>query len=94
MCAGHVETVEVTGSAKGVGGWFPLERVHAVYDHSFHAQTEESLIIDFVNPDRGPGARVSVELSATSANRLIQAIQDALEDGERRHGPLQVETPA
>jgi hypothetical protein len=94
MCAGHVETVEVTGSAKGTDGWFPLERVHAVYDHSFHAQTEESLIIDFVNPARGPGARVSVELSANSANRLIQAIQDALEDGERRHGPLQMETTA
>jgi hypothetical protein len=94
MCAGHVETAEVTGSAKGADGWFPLERVHTVYDHSFHAQTEESLIIDFVNPDRGPGARVSVELSADSAGRLIQAIQDALEDGERRHGPLQMATTA
>ncbi len=94
MCAGHVETVEGTGSAKGRDGWFPLGQVHAVYDHSFHAQTEESLIIDFVNPDRGPGARMSVELSANSARRLIQAIQDALEDGERRHGPLQVETTA
>lgn len=94
MCAGHVETADVTGSAKGADGWFPLQRVHAVYDHSFHAQTEESLVIDFVNPDRGPSARVSVELSADSANRLLQVIQDALEDGERRHGPLHVETTA
>jgi hypothetical protein len=88
MCAGTVEIAEVSGSAKGAGGWFPVERAQAVYDHSFHAQMEEALVLEFVNPARGAGARVSVELSAGSARSLIGIIEAALEDGERRHGPL------
>ena len=88
MCAGTVEMAEISGSAKGVGGWFPVERAQAVYDHSFHAQMEEALVLEFVNPARGAGARVSVELSAPSARSLIAIIEAALEDGERSHGPL------
>ncbi len=82
MCAGHVHTAEVDGSAKGRAGWFPVRRAQVVLDHPYHAQMEESLIIDFVNPDRGPGARVSVELSEGSAERLAKLIQTAL-----GHGP-------
>ena len=67
-------------------GWFPLRRAQVVYDHPYRAQMDEALIIDFVNPERGPGARASVELSAYSARSLAQMIAAALEDGERRHG--------
>ena len=86
MCAGSGETASLTGSAKGSKGWFPLETAHAVYDHPFHAQMEEALIIDFVNPDRGPGARLSLELSRGSARSLVKVIEDALRVGEHRHG--------
>ena len=86
MCAGAVEARRVEGSAKGAQGWFPLRRAQVVYDHPYRAQMDEALIIDFVNPERGPGARVSVELSASSARSLAQMIEAALEDGERRHG--------
>ena len=85
MCAGSVEMTEVTGSGKGAQGWFPLRRAQVVYDHPYHAQLEEALIIDFVNPERGAGARVSVEMSAESARSLMKTMQAALDAGERQH---------
>ena len=86
MCAGTVELAQIAGSGKGARGWFPLRRVQVVYDHPFHAQMEEALLIDFVNPEEGPGARVSVELSPESALSLVATIQAALDGGERLHG--------
>ena len=86
MCAGSVEITEVAGSGKGAQGWFPLSRAQVVRDHPYHAQMEESLIVDFVNPARGPGARVSVELSVESAHRLIGVIEAALV-AESHHYP-------
>ena len=85
MCAGDVEEARVSGSAKGAQGWFSLRRARAVYDHPFHAQMEDALIVDFVNPADGPGARVSIELSADSARGLVRIIEAALEVGQRRH---------
>ena len=87
MCAGSIEVGEVAGSAKGARGWFPLARAQVVYDHPYQAQMDEALIIDFSNPQRGVGDRVSVELSAASARSLVQMIEAALVDGERAHGP-------
>ena len=78
MCEGNIEVAQVTGSAKGAQGWFPLQRAQVVYDHPFHAQLQEALIIDFVNPERGPGARLSVELSTQSARSLAHLIEAAL----------------
>jgi hypothetical protein len=34
--------------------------------------------IDFSDPSRGPAARVAVELTASSARALVEAIQGAL----------------
>ena len=83
MCAGNVGVTEVTGSAKGAQGWFPIQRASVVHDHPFHAQMDEALIIDFANPNRGPGARLSVELSTESARSLVQLIETALSTRER-----------
>ena len=85
MCAGTVEIVDVEGSGKNGSGWFPIHRARAVYDHAFHAPTEDALILDFVNPDRGPSARISVELSADSAKNLVKIIERALKKGEAQH---------
>ena len=85
MCAGTVELAQIAGSGKGAKGWFPLQRAQVVYDHPFHADMEEALIIDFVNPKQGPGARISVELSAESARSLVKTIQAALQVGEHQH---------
>lgn len=85
MCAGNVKIARVSGSAKGVQGWVPLERAQVVYDHPFHAQMEEALIVDFVNPEQGPGARVSIELSVESARKLVGMIESALPNGRHEH---------
>ncbi len=78
MCNGRVELAEVNGSAKGAQGWFPVHRAQVSYDHPFHAQMDEAILIDFDNPDRGASARLSVELSADSARALVKVIEDAL----------------
>ena len=88
MCAGSIEIGELAGSAKGVHGWFPLAQAQVVYDHPYKAQMDEALIIDFTNPQRGPGQRVSVELSPDSARSLVQLIEAALLQGSKQHGTV------
>ncbi len=78
MCTGIVETAQVSGSGKGPQGWFRLEQVNVSYDHPTDAPLEHALNIDFVNSSIGPGARVAVELDATSARKLVDTILAAL----------------
>ena len=85
MCTWIVEKAEISGSAKGPKGWFPVTQANVCYDHPSHAFLEHSLNIDFVNEELGPGARVAVEMSAESARSLVQAILTALETGETQH---------
>lgn len=82
MCTGIVETAEVSGSGKGAQGWFKLGQVNVSYDHPSDANLEHALNIDFVNPNIGPAARVAVELDASSARKLVDAILAALSRGE------------
>ena len=58
-----------------------IRRAQAVRDHPYHAYMEESLMIDFLDPSEGPGARISVELSPDSATRLVTIINAALRTG-------------
>jgi len=78
MCTGIVETAEVSGSGKGPRGWFKLEQVNVSYDHPRDAPMEHALNIDFINQKQDPSARVAVELSPESAQRLVKAILGAL----------------
>jgi hypothetical protein len=39
---------------------------------------EHTLNLDLADPSRGPGARVAVELTRESAQRLVHAIEAAL----------------
>jgi Family of unknown function (DUF6295) len=78
MCTYLTEKVEVTGSGKGTDGWFGLSEATVYFDHPVHAQAEHTLNIDFLNPGRGPSARVAVELTAESARALAEAIQTTL----------------
>ena len=82
MCSGILEKAAITGSAKGAQGWFPLVEANVSYDHPTHANLEHGLIIDFMNEEMGPGARVAVELSHDSAQALVRAILDAMQKGE------------
>ena len=78
MCTGIVESTAISGSGKGPQGWFTVNRANVAYDHPFHAPLEHALTIDFVDESKGPGARVAVELSRDSAERLVEVIRAAL----------------
>jgi hypothetical protein len=80
MCTYLTVKDSVDGSAKGPGGsWFHVTDVTVYYDHPVHAMAEHTLNIDFSAPDRGPGARVALELTAESARALVAAVQRALD---------------
>jgi hypothetical protein len=78
MCTYQTEQITITGSGKGASGWFALSDATVYFDHPVHAMAEHTLNIDFLNPSRGPSARVAVELTAESARALAKAIEDAL----------------
>ena len=86
MCTMIVENANISGSGKGPKGWFDLSRVDVTFDHPFNAPFEHALNIDFVAPERGPGARVAVELSPESARKLVRSIEAALARGEAETG--------
>jgi len=78
MCTYNTEKIEISGSGKGAGGWFGLSQATVYFDHPVHAMAEHTLNIDFLNPAKGPSARVAVELTAESARALAAAIEAAL----------------
>jgi hypothetical protein len=69
----------VRGSGKGADGWFELSAATVYFDHPVHSSAEHTVNIDLLNPDRGPGSRVAVELDAGSARALAHAILQALD---------------
>jgi Family of unknown function (DUF6295) len=78
MCTYRTEKIQVTGSGKGAGGWFGLTEASVYFDHPVHAPAGHTLNIDFLAPERGPSARVAVELTAESARALARAIEASL----------------
>jgi Family of unknown function (DUF6295) len=78
MCTYLTEKIEIAGSGKGAAGWFSLTDASVYFDHPVHAMAEHTLNIDFVNPGKGPSARVAVELTAESARALARAIETTL----------------
>ncbi len=93
MCTWIVEKAEISGHGKGVRDWIALTRANVYYDHPVSAPLDHALIVDFVDEAGGPGARVSVELSAASARELIRAIQAALDTGQAQHDLAVVAAP-
>src|SRR5262249_2905777 len=74
MCTYQTTTLRVRGSGKGPHGWFALSVASVYFDHPVHTADEHTLNIDLLNPSRGPGERVAIELDATSARALADAI--------------------
>jgi hypothetical protein len=80
MCTYATVAIPVSGSAKGpAGAWFRVTDATVYFDHPVHAMAEHTLNVDLVDPSRGPGQRVALELTAASARDLVTAIQAALE---------------
>jgi hypothetical protein len=80
MCTYQTARLPVRGSGKGADGWFAFSAATVYLDHPVHASAEHTVNIDLLNPDRGPGSRVAVELDARSARALAQAILQTLRD--------------
>lgn len=80
MCTYRTTTVVVEGSGKGAEGWFPVSDATIYFDHPVHARADHTLNIDLLNPSRGAGARVAVELDPASARALAEAILDTLDN--------------
>jgi hypothetical protein len=79
MCTYATVREPILGSAKGPAGtWMRITDATVYYDHPVHAMAEHTLNIDLADPDKGPAARVAIELTADSARRLISAIEAAL----------------
>lgn len=78
MCSYNTEKIEIAGSGKGATGWFALSDATVYFDHPVHAAPDHTLNIDFLNPGKGPSARVAVELTAESARALARAIDVTL----------------
>jgi hypothetical protein len=79
MCTYQTITLPMEGSGKGAEGWFRLTDATVYFDHPVHARAEHTLNIDLVNPSRGAGARVAVELDPTAARSLAEAILQTLD---------------
>jgi hypothetical protein len=79
VCTYHTARLDVDGSGKGAGGWFPVTDASVYFDHPVHAPLVHSLNVDFLNPAQGAGARVAVELTPESARSLAHAILTTLD---------------
>ncbi len=84
MCTWTSEQASIRGHGKGTSDWIALNRAIVYYDHPVSAPLDHALVVDFVNEQAGPGARISVELSAESARELLRAIQAALDSDQAR----------
>jgi len=78
MCTYLTEKIGVSGSGKGATGWFSVTDATVYVDHPVHAPQEHTVNIDFLNPAKGPGARVALELTEESALALAEAIRTAI----------------
>ncbi|MCC7104214.1 MAG: hypothetical protein IT307_03660 [Chloroflexi bacterium] len=83
MCTMIALKTTVQGGGKGPSGWFPVTQANVGYDHTSSLRSEHALLLDFVNPDLEPGARVAVELDIASGRALIAQIQAAIEAAEK-----------
>jgi hypothetical protein len=83
MCTMIALKTPVTGGGKGSQGWFPVTQANVGFDHTTYLQNEHALLLDFVNPELDPSARVAVELDLASGKALIEKIQAAIDEAER-----------
>jgi len=82
MCTMIAKQVNITGSGKTGAGWIKVNLASVSYDHPFDMPLEYTLNLDFTNQAGEPGARVAVELDATSARKLVVLIQDVMRQAE------------
>ncbi|HLG69992.1 MAG TPA: DUF6295 family protein [Chloroflexota bacterium] len=93
MCTMIAMHADINGCGKGNQGWFPVTGAVVGFDHPTASAAEHALLLDFVNHDMGPSARVAVEMDLASGRALIAQLQAAIEaaemSGVREYAPGQ-----
>jgi len=82
MCTMISMQAEMNGSGKGANGWFEISQANVGYDHATHSQLDHALLLDFVNPNLGVGARVAVEMDLASGKALLAKLQETIAEAE------------
>ena len=83
MCTMIAQQLNVTGSGKAGTGWFRVDQASVSYDHPFDMPLEYTLNLDFTSQAGNPGLRVAVELDAASARKLVEVIQQVMQEAEQ-----------
>ena len=86
MCTSIVEIAAADGTGRSGEEWFDLTHAVVSYDHPHHALFEDAILIDFVNPALGPGARVAVEISLDAAKAFSAALARAIAAADEVEG--------
>jgi uncharacterized protein DUF6295 len=73
MCTYINKQADITGSGKGVGGWFPLSRLTVAFDHPVDAQLGHAVLVDIQDPHTGE--RIALELDIASATALAETLR-------------------
>jgi hypothetical protein len=82
MCTMISMQTAITGSGKGANGWMEVRQANVGFDHATHTQAEHALLLDFVNPELGAGARIALEMDLASAKALVAQLQAAIAAAE------------
>lgn len=82
MCTMIAMHADIKGCGKGTQGWFPVTGAVVGFDHPAASEAEHALLLDFVNHDLGPSARVAVEMDLESGRALIAQLQAAIDAAE------------
>jgi hypothetical protein len=83
MCTMIAEQVKVNGSGKAASDWFHVDTASVSYDHPYDMPLEYTLNLDFTTQSGSPADRVAVELDAESAHKLVQVIQQVMQQAEQ-----------
>jgi hypothetical protein len=88
MCTNISVSLPAAGAAKGGAAWFPVTAANVGFDHAVGSRFDHALLLDFVDPARGPSARVALELDLDTGRALIAALQQVVDAAERSGAPV------
>jgi Family of unknown function (DUF6295) len=79
VCTYQTEKVSLSASAKTASGWTAMNEAIVYFDHPIHFGAGHALMIDILNQEKGPSARVALEMDPASAQALALAILQSLD---------------
>ena len=81
MCTMISQKAIVKGSGKKTNNWIPIDSCDIYYDHSTYVDCEHSITLSFKNEMNPIDSRITVEITAESAQDIIKKINEALKQG-------------